>query len=65
MVITDANEDEITHSIFYTAITRAREHLKIYWTPETQQNILKELSINSNSKDTHLLASRKNLKPVN
>lgn len=65
VVITDANEDEITHSIFYTAITRAREHLKIYWTPETQQNILKELSINSNSKDTHLLASRKNLKPVN
>ena len=25
VVITDANEDDITHSIFYTAITRARE----------------------------------------
>ena len=27
IVITDANEDDITHSIFYTAVTRAREHL--------------------------------------
>ena len=34
IVITDANEDDITHSIFYTAITRAREKLKIFWTPE-------------------------------
>ena len=28
IVITDANEDDITHSIFYTAVTRAREHLQ-------------------------------------
>ncbi|MCG2609741.1 hypothetical protein LZZ98_14645 [Acinetobacter sp. SM34] len=65
IVITDANEDEITHSIFYTAITRAREHLKIYWTPETQHNVLRKLSRISNSKDIYLLASRKHLKPVN
>lgn len=65
MVITDANEDEITHSIFYTAITRARKYLKIYWTPETQQNVLGKLSRVSNSKDIHLLASRKHLEPVN
>ena len=25
IVITDANEDDITHSIFYTVVTRARE----------------------------------------
>jgi hypothetical protein len=30
IVITDANEDDITHSIFYTAVTRARESLKIF-----------------------------------
>ncbi|EPK7990373.1 ATP-binding domain-containing protein, partial [Acinetobacter baumannii] len=64
VVITDANEDEITHSIFYTAITRARQNLKIYWTPETQHNILRKLSLIPNSKDIHLLASRKNLEAV-
>ena len=27
IVITDTNEDDITHSIFYTAVTRTRERL--------------------------------------
>lgn len=40
IVITDEIEDHITHSIFYTAITRTREKLKIYWTPEVGQRIL-------------------------
>ncbi|WP_349928333.1 ATP-dependent RecD-like DNA helicase [Acinetobacter sp. A1-4-2] len=65
IVITDANEDEITHSIFYTAITRARENLKIFWTPETQQNVLKKLCRTNNAKDVHLLASRKKLRTIN
>ena len=43
IVITDANEDDITHSIFYTAVTRARKRLQIYWTPETQQRVLQHL----------------------
>lgn len=40
VVITDEVEDHITHSIFYTAITRARGRLKIYWTPEVENRIL-------------------------
>lgn len=40
VVITDEIEDHITHSIFYTAITRAREKLKVYWTPEVGHRIL-------------------------
>ncbi len=32
VVITDANEESISHSIFYTAITRARERLEVFWT---------------------------------
>lgn len=40
IVITDEIEDHITHSVFYTAITRTRERLKIYWTPEVGQRIL-------------------------
>jgi energy-coupling factor transporter ATP-binding protein EcfA2 len=43
IVITDEIEDHITHNIFYTAITRARKKLKIYWTPEMSQKILNML----------------------
>jgi hypothetical protein len=64
IVITDANEDDITHSIFYTAVTRARNHLQIFWTPETQQRVLERLSRKVNSKDVALLVSRRGLKPV-
>jgi ATP-dependent exoDNAse (exonuclease V) alpha subunit len=49
IVITDEIEDHITHSIFYTAITRAREKLKIYWTPEVGQRILSTIK----PKDLH------------
>jgi len=63
VVITDANEDDISHSIFYTAITRAREHLQIYWTPETQQSILAKLERSFNPKDVALLSARRGLTP--
>lgn len=61
IVITDANEDDITHSIFYTAVTRARQRLQIFWTPETQQGVLKRLRRSTNRKDVALLASRRGL----
>jgi hypothetical protein len=64
IVITDANEDDITHSIFYTAVTRARKRLRIFWTPETQQGVLHRLHRSGNSKDVNLLASRSGLMPV-
>ena len=64
IVITDANEDDITHSIFYTAVTRARESLKIFWTPETQQAVLKSLRRSTSPKDVALLSSRRGLAPV-
>ena len=37
IVITNETEERITHNIFYTAITRAKENLKIYWSPETEK----------------------------
>lgn len=64
IVITDANEERISHGIFYTAITRAREHLKIYWTPETQKRILSRMVVNENIKDEALLRSRRGVAPV-
>lgn len=64
IVITDANEDDITHNIFYTAVTRARDRLKIFWTPETQQAVLKNLRRSNNPKDVALLSSRRGLTPA-
>jgi ATP-dependent exoDNAse (exonuclease V) alpha subunit len=64
IVITDANEDDITHSIFYTAVTRTRDRLQIFWTPETQQGVLQRLRRSANPKDVALLASRRGLTPV-
>ncbi|MCB1948453.1 ATP-dependent RecD-like DNA helicase [Nitrosomonas sp.] len=64
IVITDANEDGVTHSIFYTAVTRAREHLRIFWTPETQQGVLQRLRRSANPKDVALLACRRGLTPI-
>lgn len=64
IVITDANEDDVTHNIFYTAVTRARERLRIFWTPETQQRVLQRLRRSANPKDVALLANRRNLKAV-
>lgn len=55
LVVADEIEDMITHSIFYTAITRARDTLKIYWTPETEIKILKSIKPVDNSKDVALL----------
>ncbi|MFI6031375.1 ATP-dependent RecD-like DNA helicase [Amycolatopsis magusensis] len=64
IVITDANEGDITHSIFYTAVTRARDRLRIFWTPETQQAALASLHRSTNPKDVALLSSRCGLTPV-
>lgn len=58
IVITDEVEEMITHNIFYTAITRARKKLKIFWTPETEKKILSNLKIKNNNKDASLLASK-------
>ncbi len=64
IVITDANQEDITHAIFYTAVTRARERLQVFWTPETQQGVLGSLSRGTNPKDVSLLTSRRGLVPA-
>lgn len=56
IVITNETEERITHNIFYTAITRAKEKLKIYWSPETEHNVLNNLSLRNTKRDAHLLA---------
>lgn len=40
IIIPNSNSEKITHGIFYTAITRAKEKLKIFWSPETMTRII-------------------------
>lgn len=62
IVISNEVEEQITHNIFYTAITRTKEKLKIYWTPETEKKILESFSIKNHNKDAALLSNLYNLK---
>ena len=34
-----------SHSIFYTAITRAKEKLRVYWSAETMESVVKSFSM--------------------
>jgi len=61
VVISDEVEEMISHNIFYTAITRARENLKIYWTPETEKKILDSFTKQSLGRDISLLKTKYNL----
>jgi energy-coupling factor transporter ATP-binding protein EcfA2 len=55
IVITDEIDELITHNIFYTAITRARDKLRIYWTPEVEKRVLSRIKPKNNIKDVILL----------
>ncbi len=61
IVITNEIEEMITHNIFYTAITRAKENLSIYWTPETEKKVLDSLKIKNNSRDIAIFKTKFNL----
>lgn len=62
IVITNEIEERITHNIFYTAITRAKKSLKLYWSPETEQAVLKRLKIKKTDKDVYLLSNLSGIK---
>lgn len=60
VVITDEVEELISHSIFYTAITRTKDKLKIYWTPETEKKVLNNFKEKKFSRDIALLKAKLN-----
>lgn len=55
IVITNEVDELITHNIFYTAITRARKKLKIYWTPEVENKVLSNIRPKNINRDIELL----------
>lgn len=55
IVITDEIDELITHNIFYTAITRARKELRIYWTPEVEAKVITRIKPRDMTEDVELL----------
>ncbi len=51
VVITEDIDQMITHNIFYTAITRAKNKLKIYWSPESQQRVVSRFAMENTLND--------------
>lgn len=61
VIIVDEIEEMITHNIFYTAITRTKQHLKIYWSANTQNTILKSFVNVLNHQDSYIISSKHSL----
>ena len=59
IVIADETEERISHNIFYTAITRARKALTIYWSPEVCDRILNRIRPSNSNKDFFLLSNKR------
>ena len=55
IVITQNIEDRITKNIFYTAITRAKKFLKIYWSSDSQEKIFDSFSEKESKRDLGIL----------
>lgn len=47
IVIPKNNADKISHGIFYTAITRAKKNLKLYWHADTMNLVLNNIKNNN------------------
>jgi len=65
VIVTNEIEELITHNIFYTAITRARKKLKIYWSPETQHKILATMKPISSKRDAFIISNKNNIPILN
>lgn len=48
VVIPSVNSEKITKGVFYTAITRTKKKLKIYWSSETMEDIISSFSSDHN-----------------
>jgi len=59
IIIPSYNAEKISHSIFYTAITRAKEKLKIFWSAETMKDIVASFTKEEVEQKTLLLIKEK------
>ena len=62
IIIPPNNSEKITHGIFYTAITRAKNKLKIFWSSETMQKIIKSFEVDVNKRKSLEIVKSKLIK---
>lgn len=62
VVITNDVEEKISKNVFYTAITRTKNKLKVYWTPETEKTTISRFTSNFNMRDISILSQKYKLK---
>ena len=55
IVITNEVDEQINHNILYTAMTRTKKYLKLYWSPETENKVISCLERKDINKDAILL----------
>jgi len=58
IIFVDEVQDMVTHSIFYTAVTRAKENLEIYWSAETALKVYERIKTNLNKKDADIFKNK-------
>ena len=62
IVITKESDEQVTKNIFYTAVTRAKKNLKVYWQPEVEDYVLGNIENSEESKTADLSILSEQLK---
>ncbi len=62
IVITKETDELVTKNIFYTAVTRAKKKLKVYWQPEVANYVLENIENSSDAKTADLSILSEQLK---
>lgn len=62
--ITREVDERITHNVFYTAITRSKRLLKIYWSPETQEKVISSFELSDTKRDAKIFEAQTGIKMV-
>lgn len=58
VIITNDIEERISHNIFYTAITRARKNLMIYWSKSSQRRVMDGFKLMTKNDDISYIKKR-------
>lgn len=62
IVISRDVDDEVTHNIFYTAVTRSTKNLTIFWSEDTQKKIMKKIIEKKSERDIGILSTKEGYK---
>ncbi len=65
VIIPKNNSEKVTHGVFYTAITRAKKKLKIYWSSETMKEVVEKFTTDEDKHESLEIVKAKLLKPQN